>query len=92
MSDLFKFELGETLKDKITGFEGVVMGRSQYFTDCNHYGLLSRTLKDGIPTDYQWFDETRVVRVENTEIVTKEERIDRKGATSGPFSNPPTLT
>ena len=45
MSD-FKFELGEVLKDKITGFTGVVMGRTEYFTDCDHYGLCSQKLRN----------------------------------------------
>lgn len=42
----FKFELGVTLKERVTGFEGVVMGRTQYYTGCDHYGLLSRELTD----------------------------------------------
>jgi hypothetical protein len=55
-----KYELGEELKDIVTGFVGVVMGRTEYLTGCNHYGLVPRTLKDGIPMDYQWIDETRL--------------------------------
>jgi len=58
----FKYELGEVLRDVVSGFEGVTMGRTQYFTDCNHYGLGSRQLdKDGKPVEWQWFDETRLI-------------------------------
>ena len=43
----FKFKKGEVLKDKITGFSGVVMARCDYITGCIHYGLLSRDLDKG---------------------------------------------
>jgi heat shock protein HspQ len=47
---MFKFEKGEIVKGKVTGFEGVVMVRSDYYTGCNTYGLLSRKTNDsGIP-------------------------------------------
>lgn len=36
------------------------MGRTEYLTGCNHYGLVPRALKDGIPMDYQWIDESRL--------------------------------
>lgn len=34
-----KFELGELLEDKVTGFKGTVMVRAEYFTGCVCYGL-----------------------------------------------------
>ena len=84
----FKFELGEVLKDKITGFEGVAMGRTEYFTDCTHYGLCSQSLnKDGEPIGWHWFDETRLILVENTEKIAKESRLP----TSGPNPNAPQM-
>ena len=58
---MFKFELGQELKEVVTGFRGMVMGRTDYYTGCNHYGLLSKKLnKAGAPTEWQWFDETRL--------------------------------
>ena len=80
-----KFELGEILKDKITGFQGVALGRTEYFTECNHYGLQSQVLKGGEPVGWQWFDETRLVCVEGAEKILKEPRTP----TSGPEPNAP---
>jgi hypothetical protein len=85
-----KFELGEILMDKITGFKGVAMGRTEYFTDCTHYGLsivrCSQSLnKDGKVLDYEWFDETRLVRVKGAKKIEKELR----EPTSGPYPNAP---
>lgn len=82
----FKFELGETLKDIITGFHGVVMGRTQYATGCNHYGLVSRDLdKDGKPKDWQWFDESRLVSVPKAGKV----KFNLTKPTGGPYPNAP---
>lgn len=81
-----KFKLGESLKDKVTGFEGVVMGITLYYTDCTHYGLCSRTLKDGQPTRWEWFDETRLEIVEGSERLVLNER---EKPTSGPHPNAP---
>lgn len=85
----FKFDQGEVLKDKVTGFTGVVMGRSDYFTDCHHYGLCSQELKDGKPIEWEWFDDTRLVRVEGKRKVEKELR--SKDTPSGPFPNAPSM-
>lgn len=80
----FKFELGETLKDKITGFKGVVMARAEYFTGCIHYGLCSQSLHDGKPIDWEWIDESQLVKVRGAKSITGES----KASTSGPFQNP----
>jgi hypothetical protein len=84
--DHFKFELGEVLKDVVTGFQGVAMGRTQYFTDCNHYGLCSQKLdKDGKIGEWVWLDETRLIRTKKVKIVLGE----RAKPTSGMFPDPP---
>ena len=44
MAESFKFMLGAVLSDIVTGFKGVALGRTQYFTGCTHYGLCPRTV------------------------------------------------
>jgi hypothetical protein len=56
----YKFELGETVKDKVTGFKGVVVGRSNHISGCDTFGVQASTLKDGAPQDPKWFDEPRL--------------------------------
>jgi len=80
-----KFELGEILKDKVTGFQGVAMGRTEYFTNCSHYGLCSQSLKDGKTLDWEWFAETRLIKVDGAEKIERESR----SPTSGPEPNAP---
>lgn len=84
----FRFELGEVVKDKIAGFQGVVMVRSQYYTGCNTYGLLAQSLnKDGKRFDWEWIDETLLVKVENTENVLEKSERDN----GGPHPNAPQM-
>lgn len=61
MKEGFKFELGDKLKDTLTGFEGTAMARTEYYTGCNQYGLLSPELtKDKKPAEWVWIDEVRL--------------------------------
>ena len=59
--DNFKFELGDGVKDVITGFTGIVESRTQYITGCNVYGLNSRKLdQSGNTIDVKFLDEHRL--------------------------------
>ncbi len=53
----FKFTLGIKAKDKITGFEGIIIGRGDYLTGCNTYGLKPKVDKEGKTQKLEWFDE-----------------------------------
>lgn len=79
--------IGDTLEDKITGFIGVAMAKTEYFTGCIHFGLLPRGLKDGKTKEWEWFDSTRLVIVPGTEKVLMQP-IKRLG---GPAPNAPTI-
>jgi len=52
-------ELGKKAKDKITGFEGILVTRAQYITGCDQYAICPKA-KDGEIFDYQYFDESRI--------------------------------
>jgi hypothetical protein len=49
-------QLGDLAKDKITGFEGIVVCLSQYAFNSERLALRSRELDGGKPIDAQWFD------------------------------------
>lgn len=76
MSD-FKFKNGAELKDVITGFRGIVVGRSDFITGCRQYCLRPKGLqKEGKPKPSNWFDEDRLKKV-------------GKGITLNPTKKPP---
>ena len=59
----FKFELGERVKDVVTGISGVVMARSQFITGCDQYGICdTKPKKDGSRPDWEYFDENRLIK------------------------------
>ncbi len=61
MGKQFRFAIGSILKDEVTGFEGVVMGRTEYITGCLQYALCPRKMtKDGKLPEWHWFDEDRL--------------------------------
>jgi hypothetical protein len=56
----FKWALGSRMKDKVTGFIGIVVCQSRYLTGCNRYSLQSPKLKDNKPADWHAFDEDQI--------------------------------
>jgi len=57
----FKFALGELVKDRVTGFSGVVVCQSTYLTGCLRYSIQSQKLEKGVPTDWVQLDEDQLV-------------------------------
>lgn len=53
-------QLGDRMKDMITGFEGVATGYVRYLTGCHQFLLAPRVKDDGALVDSQWFDESRL--------------------------------
>lgn len=54
--------IGRPARDQITGFEGLVLGRTEYLTGCAQFYLQPQTLDDkGEPREGRWFDEQRLV-------------------------------
>lgn len=77
----FKFDLGETVRDKVSGFEGIVVTRGDHVSGCDSYGVQTKTLKDGAPQDLKWFDEPRLEAI-NVPVMKIDMREQRTGADS----------
>jgi hypothetical protein len=52
--------IGKVVRDKVTGFQGVVTGRTTWLNGCSRVIVHSQDLHDGKPIDAQWFDEPQV--------------------------------
>lgn len=52
--------LGDEAKDSITGFEGVVTGKSLYLHTATQYQISSKAMDNGRTIDPEWFYEGRV--------------------------------
>lgn len=74
-------DLGDTARDTITGFTGVIISRHEYLNGCVRLSLQPKQLKDGKPIECQTFD------VEQLELKAKGPRRSPK-PTGGPFKEP----
>lgn len=83
MATEFLFGLGDTVKDRVTGFTGVVMARVQYITGCNQYHVQPPKLKAGALQDGHYFDEMRLDWVAGPKVAVKRRK------TGGPSSIEP---
>jgi hypothetical protein len=59
MSD-FMHDLGLEAEDKVTGFKGILIARSQWLTGCNTYVLQPPVNKEGAVPETKSFDEQRL--------------------------------
>lgn len=65
MEQLFKYNLGDEVKDAISGFQGIVTARIDYITGCARYIVQPQTLgKEGEPHKSSTFDENTLELVQ----------------------------
>ena len=48
-------KFGDKVRDKVTGFEGIVTGRVSYMTGCDQYAVTHEATAEG-KTPCQWID------------------------------------
>lgn len=53
--------LGSKVKDRITGFAGIVTGYVTYISGCNQALVVPQVGKDGVAKEALWLDEQRCV-------------------------------
>ena len=79
-------KLGNRARDTMTGFEGVVVARTDWLYGCTRIGIEPTTLdKEGNPKDERWFDEQRVEVVKKTAPKVSK---DNSATTGGPQRDP----
>ena len=61
---MFKHQLGAKVQDRITGVQGVIVGRTQWLYGCIRYSVQPLELKDSRPVDQVGFDEDQLVVIE----------------------------
>lgn len=51
-----RIKLGARVTDRITGFTGICIARTDWLNGCARYGVQAEELKDGKPIEPEWFD------------------------------------
>ncbi len=56
----FKFTNGDSVKEKITGFQGIITGTCFYLTGCNQYLITAKPKDEFSEPVALWYDEGRI--------------------------------
>ena len=60
-----EIKLGDVAKDTISGFEGVVVARTEWLNGCVRVSVQPKKLQEsGKPVEYETFDVTQLAMVE----------------------------
>jgi hypothetical protein len=57
-------KLGAKVRDTVTGFEGIVISRTEYLNGCIAYGVKPPKDKDGKMIDAEWIDDGQLQELE----------------------------
>ena len=79
-------QLGDVVKDKISGFTGVATCRLEYLNGCVRWAVHPRILHEGKPIEAQYFDTEQLDHVTPVEHVGFAKAV---GATGGDRPAPP---
>jgi hypothetical protein len=80
--NLMAIQLGIKVKDRITGFMGIAIGRTVWLSGCVRVGVQNQKLnKDGQVLEAVWIDEQQL------EVVGQKKFSERKPS-GGPMSDP----
>lgn len=80
-----RINLGDRVKDRITGFEGIAIANTRWLRQCDRFLVQPETLHEGKPIEAVSFDEPDLVLVEKSVVpqtITEEVR------TGGPRPEP----
>ncbi len=75
--------LGRSVRDRITGFAGIVTGHVSYISGCNQVLVVPPVKQDGTLAEAQWFDEQRM-EITSADVLTLD-----NSRTPGPDMEPP---
>lgn len=67
-----EIQLGDKVRDKITGFEGIVVSHTVFVAGCERVGVQSQELHEGKPVSVQMFDVPNLTILEKNAFKVPE--------------------
>ena len=71
MASYDEIELGDEVKDSITGYHGIVVAFTTWLNNCRRLTVQSKELRDGKPIESSVFDIEQFVMVKKAKPVRK---------------------
>lgn len=81
--------LGDKVKDTITGFEGVIISKVIHINGCVRYEVKPQGLKDGKTIESEWIDETQIIVKSKAKTRKEDKEPGGPGSIPSEFSHPP---
>lgn len=82
-----KVSLGDKVRDEVTGFEGIVLGKSEFLYGCTRVGVQPKLGSDGKIIEASWFDEPQL-KVIKKAVIKKQTK--EQSEIGGPMPSVPT--
>ena len=79
-----QINLGDRVKDRITGYQGIVVAITYWLNKCTRITVQSEKLKDEKPVDSSTFDDTDVVFVNHGLNVPAKRKTGGPGRAADP--------
>jgi uncharacterized protein YodC (DUF2158 family) len=70
----YRLNLGDEVKDIVTGYKGIIMYRCHWYHNSDTYGVKSQILKDGIPKQTVTFDDAELVLVKANKVKIENDK------------------
>jgi hypothetical protein len=80
-------ELGDQVKDIVTGFSGIVVAKTQWLNGCVRMSVQPRTCKEGKPPDFQQFDMEQLKVVKRAAVAAPSAPMVAAARTGGERTN-----
>lgn len=77
-------KIGDTVRDAISGYEGVVIGRTEWIYGCIRFTVQTQGLHEGKPIDPVSLDEGQAIWVKSALPVRKPEEMVQQVAADKP--------
>jgi hypothetical protein len=71
-NDMEKVKLGQKVRDKISGFSGIVTSYAKHLNGCDRAWISPPVDKDGKLMDGSWFDVVQLEAIEEAALVTQQ--------------------
>lgn len=68
-----KPQLGDRIKDQITGFTGIALGYTDWLSNCRRWIIQPETLHDGKRIEAESFDETTILVLARGVVTSQNE-------------------
>jgi hypothetical protein len=82
-------KLGDRVKDKVSGYKGVIIGEHQWLYGCKRLTIQSEELKDGKPIDTICIDEPQAQLVKSGVVKSGDDTpVQQSRVRGGPRNSP----